>query len=83
MRRLLPLLIAALLTAIAAPVSADPRAEIVLLNADAGTGLGLDDPTPVEPIGGNTVTTLGQQRQIDLLNDASLFCTPHRSGRVT
>jgi hypothetical protein len=79
MRRLLPLLIAALLTAIAAPVSADPRAEIVLLNADAGTGLGLDDPTPVAPIGGNTGTTLGQQRQIALLHAASIWARNLRS----
>jgi hypothetical protein len=39
-------------------------AQLVLLNGDAGTGTGLDDPTPVAPVGLNPGTTLGQQRQI-------------------
>lgn len=39
-------------------------AQLVLLNGDTGTGLGLDDPTPVAPVGLNPGTTLGQQRQI-------------------
>ncbi len=43
----------------AIPASA---ANIVLLNAD-GPGVGLNDPTPVAPLGGNPGTTLGQQRQ--------------------
>ena len=76
MLRRLPLLIAAILTALATPATADPRARVVLLNFDAGTGVGLDDPTPVAPIGGNTGTTLGQQRQIALSHAA-------RSGRAT
>ena len=79
MRRLLPLLIAALLTAVATPASADPRARIVLINYDAGTGVGLDDPTPVAPIGGNNGTTLGQQRQIALLHAASIWARNLRS----
>ena len=39
-------------------------AQLVLLNGDTGTGLGLDDPTAVAPVGLNPGTTLGQQRQI-------------------
>lgn len=39
-------------------------AQLVLLNGDAGTGLGLDDPTPATPVGLNPGTTVGQQRQI-------------------
>ena len=79
MLRLLPLLIVAIVTAVATPVSADPLAHIVLLNADAGTGVGLDDPTPVAPIGGNTGTTLGAQRQIALLHAASIWARNLRS----
>ena len=39
-------------------------AQLVLLNGDAGTGLGLDDPTAAAPVGLNPGTTVGQQRQI-------------------
>ncbi len=39
-------------------------AELVLVNLDAGTGAGLDDPTPKAPEGGNPGTTLGDQRQL-------------------
>jgi hypothetical protein len=35
--------------------------KIVILNADA-PNVGFNDPTPVAPVGGNTGTTLGQQR---------------------
>lgn len=79
MRRLITLLIIGVLTAVAAPASADPVARVVLLNADADTGLGLDDPTPVAPIGGNTGTTLGQQRQIALAYAASIWARNLRS----
>lgn len=37
-------------------------AQILVFNLDAGTGLGLDDPTPVAPVGLNPGTTLGEQR---------------------
>lgn len=39
-------------------------AQLVLLNGDAGTGTGLDDPTPKAPQGLNPGTTLGEQRRI-------------------
>ena len=52
----------ALLAAMAAaPLSA---AELVVVNLDAGTGAGLDDPTPRAPEGGNPGITLGEQRQV-------------------
>ncbi|EIL93748.1 MULTISPECIES: PA domain-containing protein [Rhodanobacter] len=35
--------------------------EIKIVNLDAGTGQGLDDATPVSPVGGNPGTTRGQQ----------------------
>lgn len=46
---------------LAAPASA---ATLVLLNGDAGTGTGLDDPTAKAPQGLNPGTTLGEQRRI-------------------
>jgi hypothetical protein len=78
MRRLLPILIAALLTVVATPVSADPPARIVLINYD-GANVGLNDPTPVAPVGGNPGTTLGQQRQIALSYAASIWARNLRS----
>jgi hypothetical protein len=38
-------------------------ATIVIINGDPA-GVGFNDPTPVGPVGGNTGTTLGQQRLI-------------------
>jgi hypothetical protein len=37
-------------------------ANIVVVNFDAGTGQGFDDPTPATPVGGNPGTTIGEQR---------------------
>ena len=39
------------------------QAIITIVNGD-GPGEGFNDPTPVDPVGGNTGTTLGQQRLI-------------------
>ena len=52
--------------ALAAAFAATPAlaAEIVVVNLDAGTGAGLDDPAPRAPQGGNPGTTLGEQRQV-------------------
>ncbi|MDP3295916.1 MAG: hypothetical protein Q8M37_14435 [Nevskia sp.] len=44
----------------ALPVSA---AQLVLFNVD-DPGVGFNDPTPAEPVGGNAGTTLGEQRLI-------------------
>lgn len=55
------LAIALLAALVAGPLSA---AELVVVNLDAGTGAGLDDPTPRPPEGGNPGTTLGEQRQV-------------------
>lgn len=43
--------------------SAFGAATIVIQNVN-GAGVGFNDPTPVAPVGGNTGTTLGQQRLI-------------------
>ena len=47
--------------ALALPPAA-AAANITIVNLDAGTGQGLDDPTPAAPIGTNPGTTLGEQR---------------------
>lgn len=54
-----------LATALAAALLAAPAAQAVdirLVNLDTGTGIGLDDPRPRAPVGGNNGQTLGQQR---------------------
>lgn len=39
-------------------------ATIKIVNLDEGTGQGLDDPTPADPIGGNPGTTRGDQAKV-------------------
>ena len=56
------LLAAALVAFLAAPAAAGP-AQFVIVNLNAA-GVGFNDPTPAVPIGGNTGTTLGEQRLI-------------------
>lgn len=55
--------------ALVLPASA---AEILLFNLDP-PGQGLNDPTPVTPVGGNPATTLGEQRQFVYLYAAELW----------
>lgn len=58
---------AKLATALLAALAFAPAvcaADLVLISGDAGTGLGLDDPTPKAPEGFNPGTTLGAQRTI-------------------
>jgi hypothetical protein len=47
--------------------------EVQLFNFDVGTGIGLDDPTPRAPVGGNPGKTLGEQRQIAYQYAADLW----------
>lgn len=47
-------------------------ATVVIVNDDAPSK-GLNDPTPVAPVGGNTGTTLGQQRMIVMQRAADLW----------
>jgi PA domain len=51
---------------------ADAAATLVITNANAA-GVGFNDPTPVAPVGGNTGTTLGQQRLIAFQHAASIW----------
>lgn len=56
------LLLSALLAAgLVSFTSAHAGAKIVIVNQDAGTGKGLDDPRKVDPVGGNPATTYGAQ----------------------
>ena len=58
------LLALALTASLAGAVAPADAADIQLINLDIGTGLGLDDPSPRRPVGGNPGRTLGEQRQI-------------------
>ncbi|HEX7616591.1 MAG TPA: PA domain-containing protein, partial [Thermoanaerobaculia bacterium] len=64
---LLPLLLLATLAA--RPLLA---VSIVIVNKDQ-PGTGLNDPTPVAPVGGNSGTTLGQQRLIVFQQAAAIW----------
>ena len=45
----------------ALPMQASANSTIIIVNVD-GPGEGFNDPTPRTPVGGNTGTTIGQQR---------------------
>ena len=53
-------------------VPAFGQATFQVVNGDAA-GTGLNDPTPVSPVGGNTATTLGAQRMAALQYGLSLW----------
>jgi hypothetical protein len=55
----------------AGPVLAGP-AQFVIINNNA-PGVGFNDPTPATPVGGNTGTTLGEQRLIALQHVAQIW----------
>ncbi len=61
----------ACLVVTAGAVSAGP-AQFVIVNLNA-PGVGFNDPTPVAPVGGNTGTTLGQQRLIAFEHAAQIW----------
>jgi len=58
--------------ALAFVVDSSAAATLVLNNVDP-PGIGLNDPTPVDPVGGNPGTTLGEQREIVLRFAADLW----------
>lgn len=59
----------ALLLLTLASTSAFAKAKITIVNGDA-TNFGFNDTTPVQPVGGNSGTTLGQQR-LNAFNEAA------------
>jgi hypothetical protein len=62
----------ALAVAVGAATTAHAAATIVIVNQNAA-GQGFNDPTPAVPVGGNTGTTLGQQRLIAFQRAADLW----------
>jgi hypothetical protein len=57
---------------ISLPAALAPAATVTIVNADSA-GVGFNDPTPAAPVGGNTGTTLGQQRLIAFQHAADLW----------
>ena len=55
-----------------APAAASAQATIQIVNADF-PNVGFNDPTPAAPIGGNTGTTVGQQRLIAFRHAANIW----------
>jgi hypothetical protein len=70
--RPLSLALFSLTLALSASSSAFGAATIVILNNDAA-GVGFNDPTVVAPVGGNSGTTLGQQRLIAFQSAANTW----------
>ena len=68
----LTLVAAALALSCAAMGSAQAAATIVINNLNA-PGVGFNDPTPAAPVGGNTGTTIGQQRMIAFTHAANIW----------
>src|SRR5678816_2906565 len=58
------LLSSALAAAMVLTCGSASAAQLILLNGDTGTGIGLDDATPKAPQGLSPGTTLGEQRRI-------------------
>jgi hypothetical protein len=68
----LTLMAVSLALALGAAGSAQAAAKIVINNLNA-PGVGFNDPTPAAPVGGNTGTTLGQQRLIAFTHAANIW----------
>ncbi|MFY9620119.1 MAG: PA domain-containing protein [Pyrinomonadaceae bacterium] len=69
----------ALILTLVAAAEASAQANIVILNGDAA-GVGFNDPTAVAPVGGNSGTTLGQQRMIAAQAAANIWGASLVSG---
>lgn len=72
LRRFAATLACALAAALAGAGAAQAAATIVIVNQNA-PGEGFNDPTPAEPVGGNTGTTLGEQRLIAFQRAADIW----------
>ena len=82
MNRLLakiPALLLTLMVGLIASSSAFATATIVIQNNDAA-GVGFNDTTPAAPVGGNTGTTVGQQRLIAFQFAANIWGATLVSG---
>jgi len=58
--------------ALAGALCSAQAATVTIINQNA-PGIGFNDPTPVAPVGGNTGTTLGQQRLIAFQHAADIW----------
>jgi hypothetical protein len=63
---------AAIAANLATPSAAAAAATITIINGNAA-GVGFNDPTPTAPVGGNTGTTLGEQRLIAFQRAAQIW----------
>src|ERR1043165_3137223 len=74
-----PALLLALMVGIIASPAAFAGSNIVIENGDPA-GVGFNDPTPATPVGGNSGTTLGQQRLMAFQTAASIWGAALNSG---
>ena len=72
-------LLLALVVGLVASSSASASATITIQNND-GANTGFNDPTPVAPVGGNSGTTVGQQRLNAFMFAASIWGATINSG---
>ncbi|QOY96040.1 peptidase [Massilia sp. UMI-21] len=72
LRQVAATLTCALAAALAGAGAAQAAATVVIVNQNA-PGEGFNDPTPADPVGGNTGTTLGAQRLIAFQRAASIW----------
>ena len=63
---------AALAIAVSSASASAGPAQFIIVNLNA-PGVGFNDPTPAAPVGGNTGTTLGEQRLIAFQHAASIW----------
>src|SRR4051794_8777791 len=74
-----PALLLTLLVGLICSSPAFGNANIVIQNTDAAN-VGFNDQTPATPIGGNTGTTIGQQRLIAFQRAAAIWGATITSG---
>src|SRR5687768_15267044 len=74
-------LLLALVVGLFCSSNAFATATIVIENADA-PGVGFNDPAPAAPIGGNTGTTIGQQRLNAFQHAANIWGATLTSGPI-
>ena len=79
-RKKLSIFLVMLAVSLVAAASASGQATIVILNDVDAPGAGFNDPTPAAPVGGNTGTTLGQQRLIAFQTAANIWGASLSSG---
>jgi len=63
----------AAVASVAVPTGVANAAATIIINNLNGPGVGFNDPTPVAPVGGNTGTTLGEQRLIAFTYAANIW----------